>query len=299
MGKRFRIAVACALAACMMLVLAGCSSSETYQPELKSPTITTPTIGQAGTLRVGVNTEKSPLAGMGKEKIIGVDVDIAAALADELGLSLYIIDVGSDPEGALAEGKVDIVMGIDNSDSNTFWLSDEYLPTGVALFALTSSNAQIPTARSNPTVAAQMSSKSAWAVSNEFGEDALTSTTDLAAAFDQLEAGKVRYVASDALIGLYAAHRADLDTSVVALMAKPSGYCVGVSSTNTQLQTAIADALGKLTSGGVVGIVEGKWLGQVLDFSQTPLTEGASTAHSSDATSADDGAESEGADDEA
>ncbi|WP_241157380.1 transporter substrate-binding domain-containing protein [Adlercreutzia sp. ZJ242] len=286
MRKRLHAVVLCAAAFCMMLVLAGCSGGSTYQPELKSATVTTPTIGQADTLRVGVNTEKSPLAGMGSEKIIGIDVDIAAALADELGLKLSIVDVGSDPEDALAQGKVDIVMGIDNSDASNFWLSEEYLPTGVALFALTSSNADVPDAASSPKIAAQVSSKSAWAVSNEFGDEALTSTTNLADAFAQLESGKVQYVASDALIGLYAAHRAGLDTTVVALMAKPSGYCVGVAKDNTALQTTVTDALKTLVDQGVVNVIEMKWLGQSLDFSSTPLTAGATSAKATD-----DGAE--------
>lgn len=299
--KRLHAAVLCAAALCVMLALAGCSSGSTYQPELKDATVTTPTIGQADTLRVGVNTEKSPLAGMGSEKIIGVDVDIAAALADELGLKLSIVDVGSNPEEALEQGKVDIVVGIDSSDANSFWLSEEYLPTGIALFALTSSNAGVPDAASNPTVAAQVSSKSAWAVSNEFGEKALTSTTNLADAFTQLEAGKVKYVASDALIGLYAAHRAGLDTEVVALMAKPSGYCVGVAKNNTALQTTVTDTLGKLVDQGVVGVIEMKWLGQSLDFSSTPLTAGAASAKTmgGDGTEADAGEGSDGAEGDA
>lgn len=258
----------------MMLVLGGCSSSSNYQPESKEPTVSTPTIGQSGTLRVGVNTDKSPLAGMGKEKIIGMDVDIAAAIADELGLKVSIVDVGSDPEAALSEGKVDIVMGIDSSDAiSEFWLSDEYLPTGVALFALTSNGTSVPTTVADSSVAAQISSKSAWAVSNAFGEDALASTADLSTAFTQLESGKVKYVASDAIIGLYAAHREGLDTTIVSLLSKPSGYCVGVASSNTQLQTTVADVLDKLTSEGVVGVIEGKWLGQSLDLAPIPQIE--------------------------
>ena len=121
MGKRIRAIAALATAmACLALVLGGCSSSN-YQPALKDPTVASPAIGQAGTLRVGVDTANPPLAGMGSDKIIGIDVDIAAALADRLGLKLSIVDVGSDPEGALAEGKVDLVMGIDQSEGGDFW----------------------------------------------------------------------------------------------------------------------------------------------------------------------------------
>ena len=105
MRKRSFVAVAfAALLAVGLFGLAGCTGSGTYQPELKSAEVAPPVIGEEGTLRVGVNTENPPLAGMGSGKIIGIDVDIAAALADELGLKLSVVDVGSDPAGALANG---------------------------------------------------------------------------------------------------------------------------------------------------------------------------------------------------
>ena len=97
----------CAVAA---FALAGCSSQEEYAPSLGEPTLAPPAIGEEGVLRVGVNTQRSPLAGQGNEKIIGIDVDIASAIADELGLKVDIQDVGADADKALAEGEVDIVM---------------------------------------------------------------------------------------------------------------------------------------------------------------------------------------------
>ena len=138
MRKRSFVAVAfAALLAVGLFGLAGCTGSGTYQPELKSAEVAPPVIGEEGTLRVGVNTENPPLAGMGSGKILGIDVDIAAALADELGLKLSVVDVGSDPAGALANGTVDVVLGIDDSASDgDFWRSASYLPTGIALFAL-------------------------------------------------------------------------------------------------------------------------------------------------------------------
>ena len=289
MGKRIRAIAALATAmACLALVLGGCSSSN-YQPALKDPTVASPAIGQAGTPRVGVDTANPPLAGMGSDKIIGIDVDIAAALADRLGLKLSIVDVGSDPEGALAEGKVDLVMGIDQSEGGDFWLSSAYLPTGVAAFA-TSPDAGVPTAGGSAKFAAQISSKSAWAVTNEFGESALTSTTNLTDAFADLTSGSDSYVAADAIIGYYAAHGQGVDVSIVAMLLAPSGYCIGVSNDNAELQAAVTQAVTDLTSGGVIDVIERKWLGTSLDLSAVPQTAGAPAATQ---------AEDEGGDDDA
>ena len=273
------------LIAAMALPLAGCSSAGSTPPELKSPTVSSPTIGQDGVLRVGVNTDQSPLAGKGNDKIIGIDVDIAAAIADELGLKLSIVDVGSDPVTALQENTVDIVMGVDSADSSTdYWLSDEYLPTAIALFA-TQENAPAPTKADAPSIAAQSSSKSAWAVTNEFGADAVKASTNLGDAFNQLSSDGVDYVASDAIIGLYAAHRQGVDAYVVALMSKPAGYCIAASRTNTDLQTVINEALSTLLTNGTADVIESKWLGAPLELDTIALTAGAQAGSTSSSSS--------------
>ena len=279
--KRYKTLASCCMAvACMaalLAVLTGCSSQQSYTPPEKAATLASPAIGKDGTLRVGVNTDNQPLAGQpaSSSKIVGIDVDVAAALADSFGLKLEIVNVGSDPEAALKEGTVDIVMGIDKTDSDTtFWKSDAYLPTGVALFAVPS-NTTVPTSTSGSKFAAQVSSKSAWAVTNEFGTEALSTTDDLKSAFAELASGQVQYVAADAIIGTYAAHSAGDDVHVVALMQQAGGYSVGVSDSNTDLKQAVSEALATLSSNGTIGVIETKWLGTALDLSATPLTAGA------------------------
>lgn len=292
-GKRLRVSgVLCALALSASVALTGCTDipiisdiigGDTYKPELKSATVTPPTIGQSGTLRVGVNAEKSPLAGMSNDKIIGMDVDIAAAIADEMGLKLSIVDVGTDPRAALAEGKVDIVMDIDKAaeTSEDMWTSQEYLPTGIALFALASSNPGAPAAGSAPLVAAQVSSTSAWAVTNGFGEGSLKATTNLSEAFTQLAGGAVQYVAADAVIGLYAAHVQDTEVVIAAMMAEPTSYRIGIVSTNTDLQNAVDGIVNSLDQGGFMKVVERKWLGQTLDLASVAKVQSAAPAASS------------------
>lgn len=279
--KRYKTLASCCMAvACMaalLAVLTGCSSQQSYTPPEKTPTLAAPAIGKDGTLRVGVNTGNQPLAGQpaSSSKIVGIDPDVAAALADSFGLKLEIVDVGTEAEAALKEGRVDIVMGIDKSNTDaTFWKSDAYLPTGVALFAAPS-NTQVPTNAADTTIAAQVSSKSAWAVTNEFDKGTITTTDDLKSAFSALASGQVKYVAADAIIGTYAAHSAGNDVHIVALMQQAGGYSVGVSDANTDLKQAVSESLSTLLSNGTIGVIETKWLGTSLDLSATPLTAGA------------------------
>lgn len=286
---RLALAAMAAALACMAFMLCGCNGSNNYQPPLKEATVAPPIVGEEGTLRVGVNTENPPLAGMGSGKIIGIDVDIAAALADQLGLKVSIVDVGGDAASFIADGKVDVVLGIDASNAESdYWVSPSYLPTGIALFALTP-DAGIPAADSGATFAAQVSSKSAWAVSNEFGQDTLTSTDSLSDAFAALQAGTVQYVAADAIIGLYAAHGQGLEVSVVAMLMKPSGYCMAVAADNADLQAAAGDVLTGLVNNGTIDIIERKWLGASVALDGLPVIGDASDTEGASGT-ADDGA---------
>ena len=276
-----RFAACCAAAVCcaaMLLLATGCQQQqESYTPPEATPTVSKPVIAQEGVLRVGVNANNAPLAGQpsSSTKIVGIDVDMAAALADQLGLKLEVVDVSTDAAGALTSGKVDVVMGVNKSDSPSFWTSDTYLPTAVALFAQ-SSNSTVPANSASTKIAAQVSSNSAWAVTNEFDNSTITTTEDLKSAFSALESGKVQYVAAEAVVGSYVSNNAGMDVHMVALMQQASGYCVGVLDGNTQLKQAVSNALSAMNSNGVSSVIQKKWLGTTMDLSNIKLTAGAS-----------------------
>ena len=276
--KRWKIvALTCAVVACLSAGLVGCQSSA-YKPEAKSQTVPSSALGQTGTLRVGVNASSAPLAGKtsSSSHIVGIDADVAAYLADELGLKVELVDVGSDPSSALNDKKVDIVLGVDNSDSEAdFWRSSAYLQTGVALFGSATEDS-VPAVDSKPKIAAQASSKSSWRVTNLFGDDSLVSQTDLKSAFGALANGTARYVAADAVIGTYVSYSNGYSDKIVALLQDPSGYCAGVAKSNTDLQNAIGPAVNKLVNGGVMDIIEKKWLGTTLSVDSVTVVKSAS-----------------------
>ena len=174
-------------------------------------------------------------------------------------------------------------MDIDSSDAPSgVWVSERYVPTGIALFALSSSQSGLPTANAQSSIAAQLSSTSAWAVSNTYGDSSLKSVASLSDAFSQLSSGSVKYVAADAIIGMYAAHVAGVDVDIVGMLAQPSGYCIAASSTNADLKTAVEGAVDQLTSNGVIGIIEAKWLGKAIDFTGIDVVGAASKSVDAD-----------------
>ena len=247
-------------------------------------------------LHVGVNASAAPLAGQNSSgDLVGFDVDLAAALADALGLKVEVTDVGANGASALSQGNVDIVLGVEqDSSSASVWESDPYLQTGIALFAA-DANAQVPTKESAPKIAVQTSSTSSWLAENEFGAEALVRVNGLADAFKAL-GGQAQYAAADAVRGTYVLSDDSLgvDASIIALMQQPSGYCVALLDSNSQLKQAVADALSSITDGGLMTVLEKKWLGVEWDLSDVPLTAGATAQPEEEAAGEGDAAEGEG-----
>lgn len=305
--KRLKMGLlACLVVACMSLVLAGCQQTE-YTPEAKDPAVSGSSLGVAGKLRVGISADTVPMAGQlsdgsGNSRYDGIDVYVAYALGDELGLQVELVNVDKDFSQALSDGDVDIVLGVDASaDDVDFWCSAPYIQKGYALFGM-SSETVIPTVDSSPKIAAQGSKMSSWLVVNLYGDDSLVSADSLVNAFELLNAGSdsARYVAADALAGLYTINNHGYQNKIVALLEEPSGYCVGVAEGNTDLQNAVTAAVNNLVSGGMMNIIEQKFLGTTVDLSgytvvKSPTAEAAKANDeaASDEADGEEGAEAE------
>ena len=102
-------ALAAALAALVLAwcvgFMSGCSSNS-YTPEPSEQKIDNSLLHTPGTLRVGVDASNAPYAAQSQGSIVGIDVDTAAALADELGLKLELVDVGTNAEGETYKAKL-------------------------------------------------------------------------------------------------------------------------------------------------------------------------------------------------
>lgn len=283
--KRASVLVVSLVAALSLaLLLVGCSSGG-YTPEPKEQTVSNSALSSAGTLRVGVNASNAPYAAESSGSIVGIDVDIAAALADEMGLKLELVDVGTSGGAAFEKEDVDIVMGVDEADS-AYWMSDSYMTSGVALFAASESE-QAPTKSGSFKIAAQSSSMSAWEVSDHYGDGCLENETDLQSAFSALQTGTVDYVAADGTIGEYVAHSSGVEAYPIALLQEPVAYSVAVDSTNTALQEEVANALSAIDKGGVIDVIKKKWLGDQVEAISLSVISAPSGGSSSDDDTSD------------
>lgn len=276
--KRF-VSIAASIALAMsLLLLSGCSLS-TLKPEGTGPapelTPKTSATAKAGVLKVGIDSSSAPFAGNDSSgKLVGIDVDIAAAIAEQLGCSVEFVNVASDEaDTALAAGTVDIVMNVGSKDfaPTSVTTVGPYLTDGPAFFATkaTASSSASATGKvakipDGSTIAAQKDSVSEYQVQSAYPALTLTSTSTLSEAFNSLEQGKVTYAAADAIVGAYIATGHD-DIAFVSAIATTSGIYVGVPQKNTQLAADVDGAVKAIQQNGVLNLCLAKWIG-------TPLT---------------------------
>ena len=98
--------IAFMLALVMVLALAACGGSANKAPAKDGAAVTT---AVEGVLTMGTNAEFPPYEYYENDKIVGIDAEIAAAIADKLGLTLEIQDMAFDSIiPAITSGKVDV-----------------------------------------------------------------------------------------------------------------------------------------------------------------------------------------------
>jgi len=257
------------------LAVTGCTQAPEEGPAL-TPIIAPPAIAEEGVLRAGVDLEYPPFGGRDLGREAGIDVDVASAIAAELGLELELVDVKpSELATALAGGGIDIAMSVPFNEASmgAMSLAGSYYADGPAFFTAVESTGSAETTRSveetitlaglaGKVVGAQEGSPAYWTLEYELGEGAATSFTTLREALDALEDGEVDVVAGDAFVAAYIAR--DTPSIVFAGQLSPAtSYGVGVGLEATELEEAVRTTLDTLASRGVLDTIRTKWVGQL------------------------------------
>jgi polar amino acid transport system substrate-binding protein len=267
-SKVLTMLLAAALVATMFLLGACRSEVSGTELALGPAKVAPPAIASEGVLRVGVDSSHAPFAGISNGDLIGIDVDIAAALAEDLGLRLEIIDtIGQDASTLLAEGSIDVVMDIQQDDPAAPRAAQvgPYLVDGPAIFTvgLANSAGTFDLASINGMhVAAQEGSLAAWQIGELFGDDWVDVYPSLNAAFDALDSGAVSYAAADAVVGAFLAVKYQ-NIDCIALLTEPSGIYMGVDVNNLELLEKLQSSLRAIRDNGVLTVIINKWLGPV------------------------------------
>lgn len=263
---RSRTVVAVALVAAMVVGVAGCGANPEEQLR---PGVAPPVIGTAGTLRAGIDLGYPPFGGTDKGLQAGLDVDVAAALADRLGLKLEVVSVTpSTTVSALESRTVDVVVAalpITGSLLADVTFAGTYVTDGPVLFAV---GADVATTTletiGERAVGVQEGSASFWLVEDVLGEGGSVTFKTLRDAFTALQSGTVGVVVADGIVGSYIAR--DFPEVRIAGQAGPATPLgVAVRKDATDLESAVRDALDQLAADGVLEQLRSKWA--------TPLPE--------------------------
>lgn len=266
-GKKLVAAASCAaLVVSGSLALAGCQM-ETEMDSSLTPTVESGSTITDGTLTVGVNAANTPYGGTNSDnETIGLDVDLAAAIADELGLELQIVDVSSNGRSALAEGQVDLVMGATKSGSDdTVTYSSAYINDGASLYCLEGNEPESVSdveLGKKDKIIVQGGTNASSEVQAVVGVDYIEASSTMQEAFDSLVAGDQTYLVADAVIGDYFARNYEDVVRVGFIGADCVSPMYAITLTeNYELTSAVSEAITTIADDGRLRVIEAKWLG--------------------------------------
>lgn len=250
-------------------ILSGCTQTSVQEATpTPQPKIAEPDIVAAGVLTVGVDYTHAPFSATTNNGVVGLDVDIAAAIADQLGLKLALVDV-SDGSGSqkLAAREIDAVMGMpaESTVDPNVTVVGRYVANGTSLFTVTTNGEPIvATAQDvmSGKIASQQDSVSSHALLDEFKTVDIQGYESLDAAFEALENGEAKYVVSEAYSGGYLTSRADT-LSFAGLIGTPKSVGVGIQAENSALGNAIQESLDTLATNGVINLLRSIWVGNL------------------------------------
>lgn len=256
----------------LTLAIAGCAKKE----EAKlTPKVTPPAVGVAGVLRAGIDTSTPPFAGVDGDQTAGIDVDVAAALADKLGLTVEFVEVTpSEAATALADGTVDVVLSVPaaGSDPTIVDSSATYISSAPAIFVSSDSSGSVEPSMTLETlpmspIAAQLESEAYWAVEAEYGKDALQPYETLREALEALDRGQHVVAVGDALVSAYIA-RDFPRLRLAGQLAPATPLSVAVATENSTLAEAVRVALDEMAADGVLDSIRSKWVGELPELSE-------------------------------
>lgn len=270
-GNRILALVIALVMTLASVALSGCAGATGSKDIALEPVVSNPAISTDGVLKVGIDTTSVPYAGVAADgEIVGIDVDVASLLAEEMGLKIEIVDTaGKDVDTLLNDQTIDMVMDVEKTGGSVMQglQVGPYIEGGPALFTVVEASDSLPAIElkslSGTKIAAQKDSLSAWSVDELIEKGTSDQRESLEDAFAAVENGEVTYAAADAVVGSYLAADKFQDVSCVKMLGTSIGVYIGVSQDNTQLADALTVALRNLRDYGQLKTILSKWLGPI------------------------------------
>ena len=194
---------------------------------------------------------------------IGIDIDVAAAIAEKLGLELQVDDMDFDAALLAAQnGKSDMVMaGVTVTDERlkVMDFSDTYAEGIQSIIVKEDSTIASPDDLADKMIGTQRGTTGYIYCSDDFGDDHVTPYDDGLTAVQALNNGQVDAVVIDNAPAKEFVE-ANPGLKILDTAYAQEDYAIGVAKGNTELLNAINGALEELKADGTLQAIVDKYI---------------------------------------
>jgi polar amino acid transport system substrate-binding protein len=279
-ARKFTVLLLALALIATVVALAGCSSSSSTTTTPAATTTATPAAAdlglvKAGVLTVGSDTAFPPFESMNGTTAEGFDVEIADAIAKQMGLT---VDFTSQKFDTLipqlkAGGTFDVIMSgmtITPEREKEISFSTPYIDSNQSLtvvkgkFPKVDGNdpAAINKMFTGKIIAVQSGTTGeAWAKENIKGAKQITPFDDTLSAFSALNGGKADVVVNDLPVSAYLVKSSYKTDELISEIPTQEQYGIGISQSNPALKAAIDKAFQAIKDSGEYATIYEKWFG--------------------------------------
>jgi len=247
---------------CAMLVLTGCSSSSSSDDPLAD-----------GVLTIAVDDTYLPMEFRDDNNdLVGFDIDLGNALAEQLGVKAEFVTVAWDGIfTGLTSNQYDVIISstsITPERQESYSQSDPYIANGIVIVSRVDDTSKATTFEelAGSTVGVQLETSAdvaAQTLQEETGTDITLKQFDgMLDAFSALEGKQIDYVMTDEAVAQYYVAQKP-ETFVISTTTPLTNEPIGVTARkeDTALTEKINEALKKLKEDGTLKSISEKWLG--------------------------------------
>ena len=260
-------------AMCVTMTACGSKAEDTAKEETPAETETTAESEEGtadasaeiktvsdGVLTMGTNAAFPPYEFYDGDKIVGIDTEIAEALAAKLGLKLEVVDMDfAAIVTAVQSGKVDVGiagMTVDEERLKNVDFTDSYATGIQAIIVTEDSEIASVDDLDGKLIGVQEGTTSHTFCSEDYGDDSVIAYTNGATAVQALLQGKVDCVVVDEQPAISFVE-ANEGLKILDTKYAVEDYAIAVAKENTALKDALNTAMQELKDDGTIqGILD-------------------------------------------
>ena len=263
-----RSIVATTIAAGLLLSISACSSSvEGAEPSATPAAAPAFTTVESGKLICAMSGEYRPFNFYDESNtLVGFDVDICNAVADELDLEAApVTGAFTTLIAGLKSNRFDAIIGsmaATDERKKEVDFTDSYYETGANLFVRTDSDIEDVTDLAEANLGVALGTTFETYARTLTGVGEITTYQATVDALRDLDAGRVDAVIAQGFIGKFLANSADLKVVSVGDVLLPDIAAIPVNKDNPELLAAINKALATIREDGTYAEISMEWFGE-------------------------------------